>query len=99
MNGATVDGRKPIVSERVHDYGHRGAAGQAKPKAGQVAAEGAANPGTGKKAAPAESQPALAGRPEVQDGTRGTTAEEQRKRLAQTMYPSSNGLRRYGAGA
>ena len=28
----------------------------------------------------------------------GTTAEEQKKRLAGSMYPSSRGLREYGAG-
>lgn len=98
MSGATVNGRKPIAANVVHDYGQNGAAKDTQLQQSQVAGMGARDPdpGAGKHIAnPTGSKPPLAGSAEVQAGTTGTTAEEQAKRLAGRMYPSSRGLRQF----
>lgn len=98
MSGATVNGRKPIAANVVHDYSKNGSSKDSTPKASQIAGMGARDPdpGAGKHiATPGQSKPELAGSPEVQSNTTGTTVEEQRKRLAGRMYPSSRGLRQY----
>lgn len=93
-SGTTVNGRKPIATNVVHDYGHRGGAGTSSPKQSQIAGQGARDPGTGRHMQNStESRPNLA--PTSQVITTGTTAEEQRKKLASSMYPSSRGLRQY----
>lgn len=98
MSGATVNGRKPIAANVVHDYGTRGSSKDSTPQASQVGAMGARDPdpGAGKHiATPGQSKPDLAGSPEVLPGSTGTTVEEQRKKLAGRMYPSSRGLRQF----
>jgi hypothetical protein len=50
----------------------------------------------GDKAGRMESKPALAPNAGAErQNTQGTTAEEQKKRLASKMYPSSRGLREF----
>lgn len=94
MGGATINGRRPPIAIDIHDYGTHGSAkNNLGFKASMVANEGATDPGTGRKMTPAPSTPPLAGSAEVQ--TRGTTAEEMKKKLAASMYPSSRGSRDY----
>lgn len=87
MGGATVNGRKPYPAATVHEFGSVTAAVQSKPKQAQVAGEGASDPGTGKKIDPKPSTPNLAPTIEVQSS--GTTAEEARKKLVASFYPST----------
>lgn len=93
MGGATVNGRRPAIKVDIHDYGTSGQTRRVAPKSSMIGNEGARDPGTGRKAAPTPSTPTLAGSAEVQ--TRGTTAEEMKKKLAASMYPSSRGSRDY----
>lgn len=93
MGGATVNGRRPAIKVDIHDYGTSGTARKAGLKSSMVGNEGATDPGTGRKLEPKPSTPPLAGSAEVQ--TRGTTAEEMKKKLAASMYPSSRGTRDY----
>lgn len=89
-SGATINGRKPVVSEQVHEHGVRGGSGEAPHKQAHAAGMGAHDPGTGKKEEPNEGgNGPVAGKPETL--TRGTSVEEQRKRLAKRLYPSSRG--------
>lgn len=102
ISGATVDGKKPIPSLQIHDYGVRGGAKEAAPSGPQVAGEGAGpGDGSGKHiATPAPSTPPLnSPAADAERISTGTTAEEQKKRLAARMYPSSRGLGEYGAPA
>jgi hypothetical protein len=88
MTMPVINGFAAPASARVIDKGQPAAAVQSKPQASQIAGEGAKETGeSGKKQPPKESTPALAGSSEVQ--TTGTTAEEQRKKLAASMYPST----------
>lgn len=93
MGGATVNGRRPAIKVDIHDYGTSGGRRKATLTSSMIATEGASDPGTGRKMTPKPSTPPLAGSAEVQ--TRGTTAEEMKKKLAASMYPSSRGTRDY----
>src|ERR1035441_10656729 len=96
MGGATIDGRKPLPSIQIHEYGTRGSEGNATLKQSDVAEQGASDPGTGKKLDPKPSTPDLnSPKAEGERISTGTTAEEQKKRLAARMYPSSRGLGEY----
>lgn len=91
ISGATVNGRKPLPGQQVESFGTRSA--DAKPSAGTVANEGAKTTTTGQHIAkPGESTPPLnSPAASAERITTGTTAEEQRRKVAKRMYPSSNG--------
>lgn len=104
-SGATVNGRKPVPKMTVHDYAQNGHAERKRPEESQIEGAGAkkhevASPGVnlpnkvGEKTSGDLNGPKAAG----ERISSGTTKEEQKKRLAAQMYPSSRGLREYGAG-
>jgi hypothetical protein len=94
-SGTTTNGRINYPSAgKVLEVGKRGGDGVTKLNAGQAAGYGAHDPGTGRKMKPDEAgNGTVAKAPEVNPGTKGTSSEEQRKRLAKRMYPSSSGAR------
>ena len=93
ISGATVNGRKPLPGATVEPVGTTGGTGAAPLKAADVAGMGAKTTTTGQHIAkPGESTPPLnSPAASAERITTGTTAEEQRKKLAKKMYPSSNG--------
>lgn len=96
-NGATDKGRIVYPKAKIAVDGQRGGAdGETQPKASQVANLNGKTQVAHKSPTYGESKPELAENAAAErQNSEGTTSEEQRKRLAMKMYPSSTGLRVY----